>query len=103
MNPKLDMSARVRDIGQGRVTVLQLRLDQSERGKGMRRWMRWVAAVLGILMKVSSAKTAESGQIFPSKTRGSYNGTCRHRLRNCLRYVDCTKHPVHRRRMRRRA
>jgi hypothetical protein len=100
MRAWLDMSAHVRDIGEGRVTLLELRRDQSKHGKGMRRWMKWMAAVLDILMKVSPAKTAASGQIFPSEAHGHFNRTCRHRLRNCLRYVDCT---VDRRRMRRRA
>ena len=103
MRAWLDISAHVRDIGEERATRLELRRDQSKHGKGMRRWMTWMAAVLDILMKVSPAKTAASGQILPSAARGRSHRTCRHRLRNCLRYVDCTKQPVHRRRMRRRA
>jgi len=72
-------------------------------GERPTRWVRWVALILNILVKFCPAETAVLRQILPSKTTRRVGGMLRRRLQSCLRYIDCTRNPVARRRMRRRA
>jgi hypothetical protein len=66
------------------------------------RWVKWIAAILNVLVKFYPAETAALRQVFPSRVMGRVESALRRRFRNCLRYIDCTRIPVDRRRMRRR-
>ena len=60
----------------------------------MTRWM--VRMIVSILMKFYPAEIAGPGHIFPSDaSRPVARGRSR-RVRNCIRYVDCTRKLAHR-------
>jgi hypothetical protein len=101
MNSRLNMSAgRSHPV---RRPAGQAQYRPAQHGGRAIRWIKWVAAILSILVKLYPAETAVLRQIFPSEAAGVPKGALRCRFRHCLRYVDCTKNSVDRRRTRRRA
>jgi hypothetical protein len=101
MKSRLNMS-----IGRSHLVrrpAVQTQHTSAQHGERAIRWVKWVAAILNILVKLYPAETAVLRQIFPSEAPGAPKRALRRRFRNCLRYVDCTTNSVDRRRIRRRA
>jgi hypothetical protein len=101
MSPRPSMSA-------GRSRVLQRCAVQTghtpvQRGRSPARWVRWVAAILNSLVKLYPAETAVLRQIFPTQATARAEPAFGRRFQHCLRSIDCTRNPVERRRMRRKA